>query len=148
VAFSILASACGFHGEREHAAGPPRSPEAAAVELFALARLPVPPKDSESGLLAAGPKDMERPALAAALRALAPAQSPRVIAVAPLDVAERTAVDLEARLPGGGTLRCSVQVLRLADGTWRVAWFETPSGSWPRHRAGPGDGLTSSSPPR
>ena len=118
------------------------------MELFALARLPAPPRDGVSDVLAARPEGMERPALAAALRALAPAESPRAIAVEPLAVAERTAVDIEARLPGGGTLRCSAQTVRLPDGTWRVAWFETPSGSWPRHRVGPGEGLTSSSAPR
>ncbi|MBZ5637690.1 MAG: hypothetical protein LAO51_02920 [Acidobacteriia bacterium] len=99
-------------------------------------------------MLTPGAGGWERPALSAALRALAVAESPRAVAVEPLSVAERTAVDLEAQLAGGGTLRCSVQAVRVSDGTWRVEWFETPTGAWPPHRTGPGDGLTSSSPPR
>jgi hypothetical protein len=113
-----------------------------------MARPEGPTTDEASGVLAAGPGELDRPALAAALRSLTPADSAKVVAVEPMPVAGRTAVDLEARLPGGGTARCSVQTVRRPDGTWRVAWFETPSGSWPARRAGPGEGLGSSAPPR
>jgi len=118
------------------------------MQLVALARPEGPISGEISLVLAAMREDFDRPALAAALKALVPAESARVVAVEPLEVAGKTAVDIEARLPGGGTALCSAQAARGPDGTWRVVWFETPSGSWPARRPGPGEGLTSSAPPR
>lgn len=118
------------------------------MSLVSLARPGGPTSGEISLVLAARREDIDRPALAAALRALAPAESARVVAVEALEVAGKTAVDIEARLPGGGKALCSVQAARGPDGAWRVVWFETPSGSWPARRPGPGEGLTSSAPPR
>jgi hypothetical protein len=148
VALLALAVACGGSAERHPVGASPATPEQAALALFALAQ----PKGLSAAewalVLAAGPELLDRSAIAAGLRALASASRPRVIAVVTLSVAARTAVDLEADLLGGGTLRCSAQAVAIPDGTWRIAWFETPTGSWPARRAGSGDGLTSSAPPR
>ncbi len=118
------------------------------MKVVALARAGDATPEELALVLAVGPEGPDRPALAAALRSLAAAEFARVVAVEPLEVAGKTAVDLEARLPGGGTSGSSLQAVLLPDGTWRVVWLETPSGAWPARRAGPGEGLTSSAPPR
>ncbi len=116
--------------------------------MLALARPGGAAAEEIALVLAPGPQGPDRPALAAALSALAVAESARVVKAEALEVAGKTAVDVEARLPGGGTVTFSVQAVRRPDGTWRVVWIGTPSGSWPARRAVPGEGLTSSAPPR
>jgi hypothetical protein len=121
--------------------------EAAALELFRLARL----SDAERGQ-AAGPldpaiADEPRAALYDALDSMAALEEPRIVAVEPLPDVGRTAVDLSVGLAGGGSARFSVQLEAVGEETWVVRWFQGPGVEWPPPRRRRDPGLSSSHPP-
>ena len=61
---------------------------------------------------------------------------------------DKTAVDLEVSLPGGGTATYTVQAARQPDGTWRVVSLHGPGVAWPPASVPKDEGLTTSAPPR
>jgi hypothetical protein len=60
---------------------------------------------------------------------------------------DRSAVDVEVSLPGGGAARYAVQVERGADGRWIVTTIDGPGTAWPPRRAPKDEGISTSSPP-
>ena len=82
-----------------------------------------------------------------AAAALAGWAAPRVVEESVLDE-ERTAVDVEADLPGGGLVRGSFVVFRGSDGRFRVAAVFAPGVEWPRREPPPQEGLSVSPAPR
>lgn len=82
-----------------------------------------------------------------AAAALAGWAAPRVVEESVLDE-ERSAVDVEADLPGGGLVRGSFVVIRGSDGRFRVAEVFAPGVEWPRREPPSQEGLSVSPPPR
>jgi len=123
------------------------TPEEAVRSLFALAdRDTVPPDDLAVVILPDSLADDPGAALDA-LESLRGIARLRVVASEPLDGPDRVAVDVEGERPGPSLAAFSVQVVRLADGTWRVVWFAGPDVEWPRHARPRDEGLASSAPP-
>ncbi len=124
----------------------PRDAREAAIELFALARLP-DPSPSDVALVLDPDRAAGDPAgCRAALAALASVSSTAVAGIEPLVGMGKTAVDVDASLPGGGVARFAVQAAPRPDGTWRVVSFEGAGAAWPPARAPRDEGLTTSAP--
>ena len=125
----------------------PRSPGAAALELFRLARQTEPDAERVDRLFGPPADAGRRAALHDALELLADVSEPRVLtALALEDGGRRVAVDLEAGLPGSGSARFSVVVEHVAT-EWRVTWFQGPGVGWPPAPRRRDAGLSTSPPP-
>jgi hypothetical protein len=142
VALAVVLGACAVP---EPPAG--RSPEQAALQLFELGALDEPTDEQLLACFGALPGNSDRAELLDALSTLAPADSPQVARVEPLEGLGLTVIDLTAELPAGGLARYSVQVAPEDDGRWKVRWFGGPDAEWPRQRSPRGSGLTTSPPP-
>ena len=121
-------------------------PEHVALELFhAAAERPLPVERIDA-IFALRFDDPQRISLLDALDHLRGAGRPEVIGIQTLQDLQRTAVDLESRLVGGGVASYSVQLERSGD-DWIVRWFGGPGVEWPPPRRVRDQGLSSSAPP-
>jgi len=129
----LLVTACTSESD------PLTEPDGAVLRLFELAG--ESPRELEALF---GPLDDARvlAALGDALDELARAGRPEIVAVEPLDVARKTAVDVVAQLPGGGQAGYTVQLEMGPDGRYRVVWLGGPGVEWPLAQQGRGDPLT------
>lgn len=117
---------------------------AKALELFEIGRGRSVDRGAAARLFGALPGGSEQAALLDALERLGRAVEPRPVAVEPLAGLGRTAIELEAELPGGGMARYEVQIESTADGTLLVHSFRGPDVEWPLRRAPRDAGLSSS----
>jgi len=125
----------------------PTGPEHVALELFRAAKerpLPVERIDAMFDLRADDPR---RVSLLDALDRLRRAGQPTVTGTEVLQDLQRTVVDLENRLAGGGVASYTVQLERSGD-DWIVRWLGGPGVEWPPARRRPDEGLSSSAPPQ
>ena len=122
--------------------------EAAALELFRLARAGDGERDGPDTPFDPGLADDRRAALYDALDLLASVDDPSIVTVEPLPEVGRTVIDLSAALAGGGAASYSVQLEETAGQAWVVRWFQGPGVEWPTPRRSRDSGLTSSEPPR
>ncbi len=124
---------------------PPRSADDAALALFDLAsRDGDLPKETLFQVVDADAAGGDGAALGDAIAALRSAGTPRVVTSEALPGQDRTVVTLEAGSPEGAVGRYSVQARPLADGTWRVVWFDGPGVEWPNLPVPKDSGLTTS----
>ena len=145
IAAILLAVACRCDSGRPSREAVPRSPEEAALRLFELARAPDPDVADLKLVMSASLIDDDRASAFEALAALGNASRPRVLAKIPLSGVDRTALDLDADLPGGGSARYSFQAEADPDGGWRIVSILAPGIDWPS-RSAKGSGLSVSSP--
>lgn len=141
---ALLSCRCGEPVEIAPA-GPPRSAGEASLRLFALSPSIDPDSRKLAELLDEAGVEENRAAALDAVASLRSASRPSILAEHFLDVLDRTVVDVEAELPGGGTARYSFQARQIADGSWRVVSIEAPGVEWPG-RGRKGSGLTVSAP--
>ncbi len=125
---------------------PVTEPAATALRLFEAASSDPAPEQVD-GLFGPVEEGLSRATLLDSMAELARAGSPEVTDVVELAELATFAVDLVARLPGGGTARYSVQVVAEEDGSYRVRWFQGPGVEWPSQARRRGPGLTTSNPP-
>lgn len=144
LAAALLAStALSCRSSQPDSVGVVRDARSAALLLFRAGREGTPPE--QLGSLVEGElAGARRAALARLLEEIASTTSVRVLEEAA--VSDRTALDLEATLRGGGTARYQVQV-RAGAGTFRIVSVVGPGASWPQSAASGGDGLSTSAPP-
>lgn len=124
----------------------PNGPEQVALELFHVAQerpLPLERIDAMFDLRADDPR---RVSLLDAMDRLRRAGQPTVVRIQVLQDLERTAVDLENRLDGGGIASYTVQLEHSGD-DWIVRWLGGPGVEWPLPRRRRDQGLSSSAPP-
>jgi hypothetical protein len=88
-----------------------------------------------------------RAVLLDALQELSVAGDPQVVDLQELAALDRTVVDLEATLSGGGVASYSVQLQPTPAGLFRVTWFAGPGVEWPPPPRRRGQGMSSSHPP-
>jgi hypothetical protein len=122
-------------------------PADAAVELFLVAAERPLPAERIDSLFDLDAEDPRRVALLDALDLLRHAGQPTVVESQPLPDLQRTAVDLENRLDGGGVASYSVQLEHSGD-RWIVRWFGGPGVEWPVAKRRRNQGLSSSAPPQ
>lgn len=121
------------------------SPELAALALFDL-------RVGDDGVAAPwsrlfeGATDGSNVELLEALEAIPPIEAAQVTRVELDGEAREAYVDIDARLPGGGTATFSARLRAPTEGAWRIVWFQGPEMEWPKHAA-KGDGLSQSAPP-
>jgi hypothetical protein len=145
IAAILLAVACRCESDRHGREAVPRSPEEAALRVFELARAPDPDLADLKLVMSASLIDEDRAAAFEALAALGNASRPEVLAKVPLTGVDRTALDLGADLPGGGSARYSFQAEADPEGGWRIVSILAPGIDWPP-RSRKGSGLSVSSP--
>ena len=124
----------------------PSGPEHAALELFRAAGTRPFPAERIDALFDLRVDDPRHAALLDALDRLRVAGEPAVTGIQTLEDLQRTAVDLESRLVGGGVASYTVQ-LEPAGDDWIVRWFGGPGVEWPPPRRPRDEGLSSSAPP-
>ncbi len=146
-ALSLLVAACGDSRSPEAESLPPSfDSREAALALFQAAQTNrTSPKEIEALV----PPDLtpeRRMALAETLAGLRKTLEARLVGEEPVGV-DRSAVDIEILLPGGGTARYSVQVERKEDRSWRVISIHGPGAAWPPNPTPGDEGLSTSPPP-
>ena len=117
-----------------------------ALELFEIAREEDPAPERLDALFELGHDDRLRAELGDALELLAVAVDPQIVRVEPMAGPGKTAVDLVAGLPGGGSADYSVQFAE-REGVWKIVWFDGPGVDWPTRSRGRDEGLSSSPAP-
>jgi len=145
VAVILLALTCRCDSTRNAREAPPRSAEEAALSVFDLARATDPEPADLQRVMDASLIEADRSSALEALAALSSASGPRVVAAIPLVGVGRTAVDVAADLPGGGSARYAFQVEAGPDDGWRIVSIHAPGIDWPS-RSRTGSGLSVSSP--
>ena len=139
----LLLVACSTGG----CGGPPGNPRSAALRLFELAREEEPPEEALRQVIDGVRLDEDRVSILEAVASLSEASAPRVLRETALPALRRTAIDVAATLPGGGSASYSFQAEEQLDGTWRVVSFQGPGVDWPRRPVRSDPGLTISAPP-
>jgi hypothetical protein len=124
-----------------------QTPEGAALVLLEIAAETPLPLERIEALF--GPAIGAEPSadLLDALAGMAGCTEPEIVASQPLEAIAQVAVDLTARLAGGGLAEISVQLQTTEQGPYQVIWFSGPGIEWPppgRKRDG---GISSSAPP-
>lgn len=145
IAAILLALTCRCDWMRPARDAPPRSPEEAALRVFDLARATDPGLADLKRVMNGKLIEDDRSSAFEAVAALRDASGPRVLAAIPLVGVGRTAIDVTADLPGGGSARCSFQAEVDPDGGWRIVSIHAPGVDWPGHSKA-GSGLSVSSP--
>jgi len=131
------------------AAPPPDSstPEGAALVLLKIAA--ETPLSIERIEALFGPAAGSEPSadLFDALAGLAGCTDAEVVSAQPLEAIAKVAVDLTAKLAGGGQAEIAVQLQSTEQGQYRVIWFSGPGTEWPPPRRRRDGGISSSSAP-
>lgn len=122
-----------------------RDPEAAALEVVAVARDVDARSDRIAALFDRQDDPVRNAALLDALSAMGDLGETRVLRVERLDAVGRFAVDLVGDLVGGGAAEWTLQFAEREDGTLQAVWFAGPDVEWPA-RPRRDSGLTSSPP--
>ncbi len=117
----------------------------AALLLFQVARAGRPAEELRP-LVGEDLAGDRRVALRVVLDALRSSSDARVVGETPAGH-DKTAVDVEATLAGGGIARYQVQATREPDGTWRIVSIAGPGVTWPPLPPPRDEGLTTSQPP-
>jgi len=127
------------------AGAPPRSPEEAALRVFDLALIVEPEPGALARVIDGELIDNDRASALEAIASLGNASTPRVVSAVPLVGVDRTAIDVIAELPGGGSAHYSFQAEVRPDGDWRIVSIHGPGTDWPS-RTESGTGLSVSAP--
>lgn len=147
IACAAVAAACADRRSAGAQALPPANdPREAALALFQAAQTGRSAPEELASLLGDPLPPERRSSLAVVLAPLRTTADARVVAHEALGP-DRAAVDIEVRLPGGGSARYSAETERREDGRWIVAAIHGPGAAWPLSPIPSGEGLSTSSPP-